>query len=294
MTDDPTATTPSVTRRDVLKRTTATVGLAAGGLAAMEPAAAQSGQGIVVGRCPIRQYFVVLGRVGPGELECGEEVRQFEQCYRIQVLKPRAEEGFCLSQERTLCTNTGLESETVYEFQGQLSCECDGGQGVNCRVIYTPADRMFEGLQPCEPSDCKKCVDFSGFQPDTQASFSFDVGQFTFDRANPQSTFTSYFRDAWPSGSPDGNIELQYPDDGVAIDVPTAISGSVVVVPFASGPIELEAYDSAGNLVDADQTPGSQQQKYSLSVQGQDITQLVVKGGENEGLLLEVCVETEA
>lgn len=129
------------------------------------------------------------------------------------------------------------------------------------------------------------CVGFPSHEPNTPAYFPIDQHNVRFKATHP-----GLFRDVWPLGSPDGHVELQFLADGLDIDVPPSSQAEAHVVSFSTDPIVLEAYDAHGSLLAKATLSGPQRVKQILRVQGNVITRLRLYGGNNEALLLLLCL----
>lgn len=99
-------------------------------------------------------------------------------------------------------------------------------------------------------------------------------------------TQPGFFRDRWPA---DQAIELQFPD-GMTIEIPPTDQAYVRVVQFSTDPVTLEGFETDGTLAATARTDGRTRVEHVLPVRGQALTRLVLHGGANEALLLEVCL----
>jgi hypothetical protein len=149
-----------------------------------------------------------------------------------------------------------------------------------------PERRISRVLQP---ATCGRvpflCVNFADQKPDLPSQFPFQRQGVTFRASRPGT-----FRDWWPVGAPDGQIELQFPEDGLEIDVLPSSRAEAHVVQFNPKPIVLEAFDQNGVRVDEATTSGDKRVENVLIVRGPAIRHLVLRGGQNQGLLLLVCL----
>jgi hypothetical protein len=137
------------------------------------------------------------------------------------------------------------------------------------------------------PTTCERipfqCTGFPGHEPDEPATFPFEEDGLTFQARQP-----GVFRDRWPLDAPDGEIELQFPGL-LEIDIPASTRADVRLVQFTSDQIVLLGLDAEGTVVDQAVTPGTQGVEHVLTVRGPRLERLVLRGGHNEALLLEVC-----
>ncbi|EOO24937.1 hypothetical protein IIU_06510 [Bacillus cereus VD133] len=101
---------------------------------------------------------------------------------------------------------------------------------------------------------------------------------------------TGSFQDVW-SSPVDGNMELQFPSQGLSMDIPPSTRAELHVIRFNNEPIVLKAYDNSGNLLTKTATQKNKGEKEILSVEGTMINQLVLEGGENEGYLIMICLK---
>lgn len=147
------------------------------------------------------------------------------------------------------------------------------------------------------PAECPQtipwlCVGFAGKKKDSVAKFPF-----SFTALGVPVSFNSdskgIFRDKWPISSPDGQIELEFPDEGLEIKVPPTSLAEAHVVLFNSEPVILEAYDSDDELLDTATVGGPKELAHVLRVRGKAIARLVLRGGGGNSLLLFVCLRLE-
>jgi hypothetical protein len=149
--------------------------------------------------------------------------------------------------------------------------------------VDQPERRVTRVLQPapCERVPFR-CVGFPYREPDETAEFPFESQGLGYRAGYP-----GIFRDQWP---PQGTIELQFPGDGLEIDIPPSARVDVRLVQFSSDQITLDGYESDGTLASTVATDGTQGAEHVLTVRGRELTRLVLQGGANEALLLEVCL----
>jgi len=124
------------------------------------------------------------------------------------------------------------------------------------------------------------CVDFSLFPDDTPLPGNFSLGGFVFqDKASPSGLFVN---------ETNGRKGLQFSPQGVEVTLPSPVA-TVDLEVGAFGRIEVAAVDSSGATVRKQTVPGSDA-FVKLKLSAPDIASLVVTGGNNEGMLAEVCV----
>jgi len=87
-----------------------------------------------------------------------------------------------------------------------------------------------------------------------------------------------------------GNVQgLQFHNNGVQVDLPAKVSqAEMKVASFTSASLDIVALDNSGNMVGNAQAPGDNA-VHLLHLAGQDITKLVITGGGNEGVIVEIC-----
>lgn len=93
-----------------------------------------------------------------------------------------------------------------------------------------------------------------------------------------------------PPGTPDGRSELPFPTAGLELEVSPISFVEVDVAAFASNSVALEGYDEDGDQLDSDTIPEDVRTRYTLRVRGDRITDLLLKGGDSEGVLIRVCL----
>ena len=137
------------------------------------------------------------------------------------------------------------------------------------------------------------CVNFLQPSPNSHAKFPIHQQGIIFRANRP-----GYFRDWWPREEPDGQVELQFPGEGLEMELTgsPAERADVYVVQFDPEPIILEAYDTHGNLIDKAATSGTVGMRHKLSVRARyrnpEIRKLFLQGAQGEGLLLLACFKT--
>jgi hypothetical protein len=183
-------------------------------------------------------------------------------------------------------------------------CRCGGRDrthdrlcaALQCLLEQGTLDEFFENndidpaeVRRCLELFCEDCIDFSAFEPKTDVDLPFVHEGVTFSAVNPSASANS-FVDWWPPGTPDGRSELPFPESGIEMEVPTTSLAEVDVATFAEDTLVLEAYDDGGTQLDSDSVSAVTRTRYTLRVRGDGITDLVLKGGRNEAILLQVCL----
>jgi hypothetical protein len=168
-----------------------------------------------------------------------------------------------------------------------------GQQGRSHMTVLQPVDgallkelqRLFPGLG--EESADETCVTLRGLQPGTTLPNPFTHRGLTYRSLLPTVPLRAV--DAMPAGG-DGVSELAFSEKGVQIRLPQpAEVVTATVAQFTGRSVTLLAVDAQGNLVDSATSPDVQAVPHVLRVTGAGIVEVVVSGGGNEGVLVELC-----
>jgi len=167
----------------------------------------------------------------------------------------------------------------------RLGISGGGGQGVLVAIcINPPPEASPVAVVEAEP----QCVDFSDLVAGQQVDPSFDKEGFVFRTidGDPQMTYQT--------GTP-GELGLHVDEDGVEIGLPGPASRLVLrIVSYYLHPLQITAYNSGGDVVAQVTAPAEPQDTiHTVELTNEEMTSLVMEGGGNEGVLVEICVNTE-
>jgi hypothetical protein len=133
-----------------------------------------------------------------------------------------------------------------------------------------------------------QCVDFSdrveGEEVDPE--FVKDGFRFSADDGQPQLIYRT---------NTPGELGLQITQAGVKVRLPQPASRVVLrIVSYHSDPLRITAYDMESNMVDQVTAPATPQDTiHTVELNGVGIITLVIKDGGFDGVLVEVCIESE-
>lgn len=129
----------------------------------------------------------------------------------------------------------------------------------------------------------RQCDDFSELQPGVVLPSVYTHRGIRYENLDPRMDMHTV--DLMPSY---GVSELRFSRIRIHPSFPAEYV-KAIVAQFARQPIEIHAYDSNGNEVGNATSPNIPKTEHILEVRGQDIVELIVSGGEAEGVLLEIC-----
>ena len=138
-----------------------------------------------------------------------------------------------------------------------------------------------------EPKLTKQCVDFSDWE-EGEAGIKFVKGNFVFTSFSREPLFICR------ADTPDGHVlGLRIPKRGINVSFPQLASQVVLrTVSGTSAPLEITAFNRAGDMVDQVTAPSEQGIIHTVRVNS--CVSIVIKGGASEGVLVEICTEVEA
>lgn len=124
------------------------------------------------------------------------------------------------------------------------------------------------------------CASFGLFPDNTPLGPSFIHSSYIFrDLGSP----VSFVNDTA------GERGLQFSKDGIEIDLPTAVQALDLRLGTFAGPVEILAKDRTGATVATQTVPGLNRY-VDLRISGPEITRLVLTGGGNEAILVNICI----
>jgi PKD repeat protein len=151
---------------------------------------------------------------------------------------------------------------------------------------------------PCQVKECgpeqppppqRACVDWKDEQKPARLQGDYQKAGFTFKSLTSIPLTIAFW------GEPANQGKLQFPDQGVEIHLPFVANR--VVAHGRSGtskPLKLEAFDQDGTSLGQVSSTPNQTGIVTLELQADGIASLVLSGGGNEGLLIDLCVFREA
>jgi hypothetical protein len=212
-----------------------------------------------------------------------EYTRQTDRgVYPFAVQETRINEHVLISQ-KLWTDRSQYESGRIVEIMALLETTGVERPDAFHVVAHLTSDRRPERRisRILQPSECDRtpsfCVNFNQREPNTEAQFPIEEQGLIF-RAERNSIFR---------GVP-GQVELQFPSEGMEIAIPPSSRAEAFVVSFHPEPIILEAYDADNIRLDRASTPSN-----PLLVQGsleRPIARLVLSGGGSEGQLIQICL----
>ena len=148
---------------------------------------------------------------------------------------------------------------------------------------------------PCPPKTCKPekpkpqersaCVDWKDIREPSKLAAGYQKGGFTFQSMATIPLLTALW------GPPPGQGKLQFPDQGVEINLPFEANQAIAqVASGTSQPVKMSAFDAAGKNVGTASTPAGKQGLQVLEIDAPAMIRLIISGGGNEGLLVDLCV----
>ena len=147
-------------------------------------------------------------------------------------------------------------------------------------------------LLPClpkpKPKERSLCVDWQDVKTPVRIGSELHKSGFAFRALSPPPMQIA----TW--GPPPGQAKLQFPAKGMQVELPFAATRFTAHV--ASGTMQLvrvQAFDAAQTKVADVATPAGANGLQTLAAGANAITSLVFSGGDNEGLLIDLCIFTE-
>lgn len=163
---------------------------------------------------------------------------------------------------------------------------------VRCQILVAllvVAAMLGPAVQAEQPEPTEQCVSFSDWDAPAEVESAFAKDDFVFEtfQGEPQliyETDTSY------------GPGLQVAETGVFIRLPRPSSQVALrTVSYNAEPLQITAFNDDGTVIDQITAPSDPQGTvHTVDVSGQQITGIVTQGGQNEGVLVEVCIQTEA
>ncbi|HML24436.1 MAG TPA: PKD domain-containing protein [Aggregatilinea sp.] len=139
--------------------------------------------------------------------------------------------------------------------------------------------------EPPPPKDQRACVGWGDERKPTRLPDDYEKGGFTFKSRSSMPLMIAFW------GDPANQGKLQFPEEGVEIALP--FEANHVIARVQSGtskPIVLTAYDADGKQVGQAASPPNSQGLVTITVEAEGIIRVVISGGGNEGLLIELCI----
>jgi len=142
-------------------------------------------------------------------------------------------------------------------------------------------------LAGCPPDDTS-CVDFTDVAPGTDLDATVQKQGFAFTATQAGSLGVV----GW--GMPTGKSKLRVPEKGVQVRLPYAVGRVTArVAQSTAEPVWLRAYHDS-DLIGEKSAPAVVNALHTLTVEGEDITLVAIGGGQNEGVLLDLCIPAQA
>jgi hypothetical protein len=154
------------------------------------------------------------------------------------------------------------------------------------RVLLHPTvcPRRFPPDPPDRPDGGVVCLDFDDFKPTTYP---------------PQGSF-AWLHYLSTGGDPvrvvnwfPPELALQVPPRPLLLTHVPARRVIARVAQFTGTPVAMLAFNAAGHIVDQQTAPSQQGTIHELTLSGQGIVRVIVRGGGGEGLLISYCIEAE-
>ncbi len=153
---------------------------------------------------------------------------------------------------------------------------------------------------PCPPKECqlqpetppqekRACVDWKAEREQRTIQGDYSRAGFTFKSL----TTLPLMVVTW--GDPPNQGKLQFPDRGMQVTLPFTANHAVAdVASYTGKPIRMQAFDSAGVKLGEALSPANSSGKIvTLEIAVEGMTTLVFNGGNNESLLIDLCVSQE-
>jgi PKD repeat protein len=156
-------------------------------------------------------------------------------------------------------------------------------------VLLIPYPCPVKECQPEQPPpERRACVDWKDERKPARLEGDYQKGGFTFRSLTGMPLLIAFW------GDPANQGKLQFPDQGVQVLLPFEANRAVAhVLSGTSRPVRMEAFDPAGTKLGQALSPPNQLGIAELEIQAEGISSLVISGGGNEGLLIDLCVYRE-
>ena len=135
------------------------------------------------------------------------------------------------------------------------------------------------------PTEQKACGDWKDERKSQRLQDEYEKAGFTFNSLSGMPLMIAFW------GEPANQGKLQFPEKGVQVQLPFESNQAIAHTwSGTSKPTLMEAFDQAGvRLGQASSTP-NQQGIATLEIQAEGISSLIISGGGNEGVLVDLCV----
>jgi len=166
-----------------------------------------------------------------------------------------------------------------------------GGIATFDDVVLTPYPCPLlepEAPEPSPPEGREACVDWKDEQEARDVGPVYEKDGFTFQSMSQEPLRIV----RW--GAPDGQGKLAIPRRGVRVGMPFVADRVVAHVGIYAGkPIDMKAIDAEGGTVGQATTRPEEDETQTLEVKAEGITRLMLSGGGNEALLIDLCAYQE-
>jgi PKD repeat protein len=144
-------------------------------------------------------------------------------------------------------------------------------------------------IQECNPKpgpqEQQACVDWKDEQKSTRLPDGYQKAGFTFKSLTGMPLLLVF------GGKPANQGKLQFPEKGLQVLPPFASDQAIAQTwSGTSRPTRMDAYDQAGTWLAQATSTTDQQGITTLEVQAKGISSLVISGGGNEAVLIDLCV----
>lgn len=159
----------------------------------------------------------------------------------------------------------------------------------HCFPVRDPDRTTPRVLRPgrCRPPVDQRPICFRGFSPPAQpgqsATFPVREGPFALDGPRP-----GRYVGPWPPGGPETLTILQLPPSPVRMVCPPCSLLEIELF-HANQPVEVRAFNSAGDVVDHAATGAQQNQPVQVPLRAPEIVSAEISGGGGEGFLVGAC-----
>lgn len=135
------------------------------------------------------------------------------------------------------------------------------------------------------PKDRRACVNWADEKKPTRLPDDYQKAGFKFKSRSGLPLMIAFW------GDPANVGKLQFPEDGVEIALPFEANHAIArVLSGTSKPVQMDAFDASGNRVGQAISPPNQPGIAPLQIDAEGMIGLVISGGGNEGLLIELCI----
>jgi len=152
-------------------------------------------------------------------------------------------------------------------------------------VLLIPYPCQVKECQPEEPpAERRACVDWKDERKPARLEGDYQKAGFTFKSRTGMPLLIAFW------GDPANQGKLQFPSRGVRVFLPFE-AGRVVahVLSGTAKPVRMEAFDQAGAKLGQVSSSSSQPGIATLEIGADGIAGLMISGGGNEGLLIDLC-----